>query len=104
MSYVQCPHTQKRPRGATNSRDPAHRERSCCGRSKDTPAGDGFYAAGKHRDDTLEAHYSSLERPHACYDGWVFLGFEGEDENGEPGEVIERVPCRRCQLVNTENL
>jgi hypothetical protein len=37
------------------------------------------------------------ERPHACYDGWVFLGFEGEDEDGEHVEVIERVPCRRCR-------
>src|SRR5215212_6541008 len=32
-----------------------------------------------------------------CYDGWVFLGDEGEDENGELVEVdTERVPCRRC--------
>ena len=23
------------------------------------------------------------ETPHGCYDGWVYLGFEGEDENGE---------------------
>jgi hypothetical protein len=36
------------------------------------------------------------ETPHGCYSGWVFLGFEGEDENGEHVEVIERVPCRRC--------
>jgi hypothetical protein len=40
---------------------------------------------------------SPEEAPHACYDGWVFLGFEGEDENGEHVEVIERVPCRRCR-------
>ena len=32
----------------------------------------------------------------ACYDGWVYLGFEGEDENGNPCEEIDRVPCRRC--------
>ena len=37
------------------------------------------------------------ETPHACYDGWVFLGFEGEDENGEHVEVIEAVRCRRCR-------
>jgi hypothetical protein len=41
------------------------------------------------------------ETPHGCYDGWVYLGFEGEDENGEQVEVIERVPCRRC---NPESL
>jgi hypothetical protein len=36
------------------------------------------------------------ETAHGCYEGWVYLGFEGEDENGEPTEEIERVPCRRC--------
>ena len=39
------------------------------------------------------------ETPHACWDGWVFLGFEGEDENGEHVEVIERVACRRCHIL-----
>jgi hypothetical protein len=37
------------------------------------------------------------ETPHACMDGWVFLGFEAEDENGEHAEVTDRVPCRRCR-------
>jgi len=36
------------------------------------------------------------ETPHGCIDGWVYLGFEGEDESGEHVEEIERVPCRRC--------
>jgi hypothetical protein len=36
------------------------------------------------------------ETPHGCYEGWVYIGFEGEDENGEPVEEIEGVPCRRC--------
>jgi hypothetical protein len=31
------------------------------------------------------------------YEGWVFLGFEDEDEHGEPVEVIESVRCRRCR-------
>jgi hypothetical protein len=34
--------------------------------------------------------------PHGCYDGWVYMGFEGDDEYGEHVEEIERVPCRRC--------
>jgi hypothetical protein len=52
-----------------------------------TRSGDPFYAAARHgHEDT----------PHGCYDGWVYLGFEGEDENGEHVEEIERVPCRRC--------
>jgi threonine dehydrogenase-like Zn-dependent dehydrogenase len=37
------------------------------------------------------------ETPHACMGGWVFLGFEDEDENGDHVEVIERVPCKRCK-------
>jgi hypothetical protein len=36
--------------------------------------------------------------------GWVFFGFEGEDEHGEHIEVIERVPCRRCQPSYTETI
>ena len=39
------------------------------------------------------------ETPHFCYDGWVFLGFEGMNEEGEHVEVIERVPCRRCNAA-----
>ena len=50
-------------------------------------------------DEMVETHYASLERAACpfCYDGWVFLGYEIVDENGEHVEVIERVPCRRCR-------
>ena len=53
-------------------------------------------------DDTLEIHYSALERmrPHGCYEGFVFIGHIFEDENGEPTEEIERVPCRRCSVLS----
>jgi hypothetical protein len=38
------------------------------------------------------------ETPHGCYEGWVYMGYEGVDEDGEHVEVdTERVPCRRCQ-------
>jgi hypothetical protein len=50
-------------------------------------------------DDTIEAHYASLERPHACIDGVVYIGHVVEDPGtgeGEEVEVIEAVPCRRC--------
>jgi hypothetical protein len=52
-------------------------------------------------DDTVEAHYSGLDRlasPHACYDGWVYLGRLVESDQDLDGEVevIEAVPCRRC--------
>ena len=45
-------------------------------------------------DDTIEAHYSCLERlrPCACIDGWVFVGYI--DEHGEEREAP--YPCRRC--------
>ncbi len=52
-----------------------------------------------HDDDSAEAHYACLERrPHACIDGWVFLGRVVESEHDLDGEVVEyeRVPCRRC--------
>ena len=42
--------------------------------------------------DTLEAHYACLERPCACYSGWVFVGYI--DEDGEEREASYR--CRRC--------
>jgi hypothetical protein len=42
--------------------------------------------------DTVEAHYSGLERPHACMGGWVFVGYI--EEHGEEREVSYR--CRRC--------
>jgi hypothetical protein len=46
----------------------------------------------KDHDDTVEAHYASLERPHACMGGWVFVGYV--DEHGEEREASYR--CRRC--------
>jgi hypothetical protein len=39
------------------------------------------------------------EAPHGCYEGFVYIGHITEDENGEPEEVIERVPCRRCRAA-----
>jgi hypothetical protein len=43
-------------------------------------------------DDTVEAHYACLERPHTCLEGWVFIGYI--DEYGEEREASYR--CRRC--------
>jgi predicted nucleic acid-binding Zn finger protein len=45
-------------------------------------AGDPFVAAG---------------RPCACTDGFVYIGHLVEDpETGEEAEIIQRVPCKRC--------
>jgi hypothetical protein len=45
-------------------------------------------------DDTVEAHYSGLERlrPHAYMDGWVFVGYIDEDGEEREGSFH----CRRC--------
>ena len=45
--------------------------------------------------DTVEPRYASLERPHACTDGVVYIGHLVE-EDGEEVEVFEAVPCRKC--------
>jgi hypothetical protein len=50
-------------------------------------------------DDTVEAHYASLERePEAClcYDGWHFLGHVLELPDGDEEIEYIGVPCRRC--------
>ncbi len=64
-----------------------------------SPAGDPFYAASRP-DDTIEAHYASLERgiPCSCYwRGYHYIGHMLEDqESGGEVEVFETVPCRRC--------
>jgi hypothetical protein len=45
-------------------------------------------------DDTVEAHYASLERPHACLEGFVFITYEDSEADGEEREAS--YPCRRC--------
>jgi hypothetical protein len=50
-------------------------------------------------DDTVEAHYSSLERlrPHVCYAGVVYIGHLVVADGGEEIERVEALPCcRRC--------
>ena len=40
------------------------------------------------------------ERPHGCYEGFVYISYMVEDElDGAPVEEIERVPCRRCRAA-----
>src|SRR5215208_4860219 len=65
----------------------------------DTPESSAPHAhpSTEDHDDTIEAHYASLERPHACYEGVVYIGHLVEDPGTrEEVEVIEAVPCRRC--------
>jgi hypothetical protein len=60
----------------------------------DTPESSAAHAhpSTEDHDDTLEAHYACLERPCACLEGWVFVGYINED--GEEREATYR--CRRC--------
>jgi hypothetical protein len=39
-----------------------------------------------------EVRGGGQDHPHACMDGYVYLGYT--DENDE--EQIEKLPCRRC--------
>jgi hypothetical protein len=50
----------------------------------------------KDHDDTIEAHYASLECgiPCACYGGVVYIGHL---MIGEEAEAFEAVACRRCK-------
>jgi hypothetical protein len=41
---------------------------------------------------TVPPRHDQDERPHACLEGWVFVGYE--DEYGEEREASYR--CRRC--------
>jgi len=51
-------------------------------------AGDPFAAAPR------QLRYQ--DHPHACTDGYVYLGHTTIDEDGEEDEVFEALPCRRC--------
>jgi hypothetical protein len=51
----------------------------------------------EEQDDTIEARYACLERPHACNDGWVTIGQIAIDpETGEETEEYAFYLCRKC--------
>ena len=79
--------------GAGTPRSPAHRTWRFTVDAKESSAPHAHPSTEDH-DDTVEAHYSGLERlyPHACIGGWVFVGYI--DEYGEEREASYR--CRRC--------
>jgi hypothetical protein len=60
----------------------------------DTPESSAPHAhpSTDDHDDTVEAHYACLERPCACLEGRVFVGYV--DEYGEEREAS--YACRRC--------
>jgi hypothetical protein len=36
------------------------------------------------------------DHPHACLNGYVYLGYTALDEDGEEVERVEALPCPRC--------
>jgi hypothetical protein len=70
----------------------------------DTPESSARHAhpSTEDHDDTVEAHYSGLERlrPHGCYDGLVYIGHLAVDpETGDEVEIVGAIRCMRC-VVN----
>ena len=68
-------------------RDPAHRTwRFTVDEPTISPAGDPFHAASEDQD-----------HPHACLNGYIYLGYTAlDEETGEEVERVEALPCRRC--------
>ena len=63
----------------------------------DTTESSASAQPSEDHDDTVEAHYASLERPHACTDGVVYVGHLVEDPGtGEEVEEFTLYLCRRC--------
>ena len=62
--------------------EPAHRER---GLTVDKASID----YGEYRE--------AQDHPHACMDGYVYLGYTAiDEETGDEVERVEALPCRRC--------
>jgi hypothetical protein len=48
-------------------------------------------------DDSFHAAPDEQDHPHACLNGYVYLGYTAVDEEtGEEVERVEALPCRRC--------
>jgi hypothetical protein len=51
------------------------------------------------KSSATHAHPSTEEQdhPHACMNGYVYLGYTTfDEETGEEVERVEALPCRRC--------
>jgi hypothetical protein len=73
------------------------RSRAILARYKYTTRSSALAHPSTENHDTVEAHYASLERPHACYDGWVTLGqIVVDPETGEESEEFALYLCREC--------
>jgi hypothetical protein len=83
------------PAGVRAPRDPAHSHDHAKEATVDTTRVPQPHP--DDHDDTIEAHYASLERAVCgCCEGYHYLGHMVIGEHGEEVEVFEAVPCRRC--------
>jgi len=84
------------PQRLAPARDPAHRNVGTL--AVDTwESSAPAHPSTEDHDDTVQAHYASLECPHACNDGWITLGQIALDpETSEETEEYALYLCRRC--------
>ena len=48
-------------------------------------------------DDSFHGAPDEHDHPHACLNGYIYLGYTAVDEEtGEEVEQVEALPCRRC--------
>jgi hypothetical protein len=84
------------PAGAVTPRSPAHRKVGTLAVDSREFSAHAHPSTEDH-DDTVEAHYACLERPHTCNDGWVTLGqIVVDPQTGEETEEFALYLCRRC--------
>ena len=86
-----CVRKKEWPRRCWNTPEPGPQKGLETVDTKESSAPHAHPSTEDH-DDTVEAHYACLERPCACLEGWVFVGYV--DEHGEEREAAYR--CRRC--------
>jgi hypothetical protein len=41
-------------------------------------------------------HRHNQDHPHACLNGYIYLGYTYVGEDGDEVEAYEAIPCRRC--------
>ena len=80
------------PQVLETPRSPAHRKVGTLALDTRESSAPHAHPSTEDHDDTVETHYAWLERPHACIDGWEFVGYI--DEHGKEREESYR--CRRC--------
>jgi hypothetical protein len=85
------------PQRLAPARSPAHRKVGTLAVDTTESSAPHAHPRTEEQDDTVEAHYACVERPHACNDGWVTIGQIAVDpETGEETEEYALYLCHRC--------